>query len=116
MEFQPPPPTKRSRLAHRRHKRRMAKLTLFAYLVGLLSETSTYRGIALLLMALGIKISPEMLNQIMALGLSIAGTFGVVFRDRLASFKEKEAQIRSTIYSLEELYVRQNSRRLDKHQ
>lgn len=43
-----------------------------------LSENSTWRGLILLAMALGLKLDPEMQNQILTTGLSIVGLINVI--------------------------------------
>jgi hypothetical protein len=43
-----------------------------------LSENSTWRGLILLAMALGLKIDPELQNQILTAGLSLVGIINVI--------------------------------------
>jgi hypothetical protein len=42
-----------------------------------LSENSTWRGLILVAVALGVKIEPEMQNQIIAAGLGLVGTINI---------------------------------------
>ena len=42
-----------------------------------LSENSTWRGLILVAVALGVKLEPEMQNQIIAAGLGLVGTINV---------------------------------------
>jgi hypothetical protein len=43
-----------------------------------LSENSTWRGIILVATALGLKLDPELQNQILAAGLGLVGLINVV--------------------------------------
>jgi hypothetical protein len=43
-----------------------------------LSENSTWRGLILLAMALGLKLDPELQNQILTTGLSLVGLINVI--------------------------------------
>jgi hypothetical protein len=43
-----------------------------------LSENSTWRGIILVVTALGLKLEPELQNQIVAAGLSLVGLINIV--------------------------------------
>ncbi len=43
-----------------------------------LSENSTWRGIILLATALGLKLDPELQNQILAAGLGLVGVINVI--------------------------------------
>jgi len=43
-----------------------------------LSENSTWRGILLILTAVGLKLEPELQNAILAVGLSAVGLINVV--------------------------------------
>lgn len=47
------------------------------YLIARLSEASTWRGIVLLLTALGVSLSPEQAEAIVTVGLAVAGAAGV---------------------------------------
>jgi len=51
------------------------------YLIDRLSEPSTWRGLTLLLAALGVHIAPEMQDAIVATGIALAGLVGVVTKD-----------------------------------
>jgi hypothetical protein len=42
-----------------------------------LSENSTWRGLILVAVALGVKLEPEMQNQIIAAGLGLVGAINV---------------------------------------
>lgn len=48
------------------------------YLLDRLREPSTWRGIVMLLTGLGVGISPELAESIIAVGVSLAGVIGVV--------------------------------------
>jgi hypothetical protein len=43
-----------------------------------LSENSTWRGVILVVTALGLKLEPELQNQIVAAGLSLVGLINIV--------------------------------------
>lgn len=43
-----------------------------------LSENSTWRGLILLATALGLKLDPELQNQILAAGLGVIGLINVI--------------------------------------
>jgi len=55
---------------------------LFAYLHERLKEASTWRGIMLVATAAGAKISPEMSEAIITLGVALTGIIGIVTSDR----------------------------------
>ena len=42
-----------------------------------LSESSTWRGLILVAVALGVKLEPELQNQIIAAGLGLVGTINI---------------------------------------
>ena len=44
-------------------------------------EASTWRGVIMLLTALGMNISPEMADAIIGVGIAVAGAVGVLFPD-----------------------------------
>ena len=50
--------------------------TLF-FVLDRLSENSTWRGLILVAVALGVKLEPEMQNQIIAAGLGLVGTINI---------------------------------------
>ena len=50
----------------------------FSYLLARLSENSTWRGIILVATAAGVKLEPELQNQIVALGLGAVGVINVI--------------------------------------
>ena len=54
-------------------------MTMKAILFALdrLSENSTWRGLILVAIALGVKIEPELQNQIIAAGLGLVGTINI---------------------------------------
>ena len=52
------------------------------YILARLKEPSTYRGIAMCFTAFGIAISPDQLEAITFIGLSIAGILGVAAPDK----------------------------------
>ncbi len=47
------------------------------YLIDRLREPTTWRGFVFILTALGVSISPDLSNQIIAAGTAIAGVIGV---------------------------------------
>jgi hypothetical protein len=47
-------------------------------IVDRLSEPSTWRGLFMIATAVGVAVSPEMQNAIVALGMSIVGLIGVL--------------------------------------
>jgi hypothetical protein len=54
------------------------------FLLARLSESSTIRGGILLLSAAGMTLKPEEADAIVALGLALAGLFGVLLPDTAA--------------------------------
>lgn len=52
------------------------------YIVDRLKEPSTWRGIIMLLTALGLSIEPELATAIVTAGVSAVGLVGVVTRDK----------------------------------
>lgn len=44
-------------------------------------EASTWRGLILVLAAFGVEVSPEMSEEIVKLGLALAGVIGLVTKD-----------------------------------
>lgn len=52
------------------------------YIINRLKEASTWRGIALLLTALGVQVAPELQEAVITVGVSTAGLIGVVFPDK----------------------------------
>jgi hypothetical protein len=52
------------------------------WLILRLSEPSTWRGIIGLLTALGIKISPDLQNSIIAAGLSLMGLINILIAEK----------------------------------
>ena len=47
-----------------------------------LAEASTWRGITMLLMSLGISVKPELMEPIIVAGTGIAGVIGVITADK----------------------------------
>ena len=56
-----------------------------AYLLARLKEASTWRGIALLLTVFGIQVAPEVQEEIISVGIAVAGAVGVLFPDSTKS-------------------------------
>ena len=56
-----------------------------AYLLARLKEASTWRGIALLLTALGVQVAPEVQEAVISVGIAVAGAVGVLFPDSMKS-------------------------------
>ena len=52
------------------------------YIIDRLSETSTWRGFAMLATALGVAMSPDQIAAIIAAGTAIVGLIGVFLPDR----------------------------------
>lgn len=52
------------------------------YLVNRAKEASTWRGIILLLAAVGVPIAPAMADAIVSIGLALAGAVGVFAADK----------------------------------
>lgn len=52
-----------------------------SYILERLKEPSTWRGITLLLTALGIPLAPGMADLIISAGLAVAGLIGAVMPD-----------------------------------
>ncbi len=48
------------------------------FILGRLREASTWRGLVLVATALGVKVSPELSDAIVAAGLGLAGIIGVL--------------------------------------
>ena len=53
-----------------------------AYMIERLKEPSTWRGIVLLLTAIGVPVAPAMADAIVSVGLAIAGLIGVATPDK----------------------------------
>jgi hypothetical protein len=49
-----------------------------AYVLARLKEPSTWRGVVMMLTALGVPIAPGMADAIIAVGLALAGLIGAV--------------------------------------
>lgn len=52
------------------------------YILNRAKEPSTWRGIILLLTAIGVPVAPELADSIVAVGLSVAGLIGMVTSDK----------------------------------
>lgn len=52
------------------------------YVIDRLAENSTWRGIIIIITAVGVKLSPEMSNAILSAGLGLAGLLNVVRKER----------------------------------
>lgn len=52
------------------------------YILDRLKEPSTWRGIILLLTAIGVPIAPELQTTIISAGLGVAGLIGTVTADK----------------------------------
>lgn len=52
------------------------------YLIDRLKESSTWRGLAMLLTAFGLHTAPELQEAIIAAGVATAGLIGVIFPDK----------------------------------
>ena len=52
------------------------------YLLARAKESSTWRGIILLLTAIGVPIAPAMADSIVSVGLAVAGLIGVATPDK----------------------------------
>lgn len=52
------------------------------YIVNRAKEASTWRGIILLLTAVGVPIAPAMADAIVSIGLALAGAVGVLTADK----------------------------------
>jgi len=52
------------------------------YVLERLKEPSTWRGITLLLTAIGVPLAPGVSDAIISLGLAVAGLIGVVTKDK----------------------------------
>lgn len=52
------------------------------YLLERAKEPSTWRGLFLILTAIGVPVAPEMANAIITVGLGVAGAIGVVTADK----------------------------------
>lgn len=54
-----------------------------SFLANRLSETSTWKGLIAILTLVGVHLSPEQTQAIIALGVSIYGLLAVLFPDKL---------------------------------
>lgn len=52
------------------------------YLINRAKEASTWRGIILMLTALGVPVAPAMADAIVSIGLALAGAVGVLTADK----------------------------------
>ena len=53
-----------------------------AYMIERLKEPSTWRGLVLLLTAIGVPVAPAMADAIVSVGLAVAGLIGVATPDK----------------------------------
>lgn len=53
----------------------------FRFVVARLAEPSTFKGIFLILTAVGVTLKPEMQNAIVSVGLALTGLIGVAAPD-----------------------------------
>ena len=51
------------------------------YVVNRAKDASTWRGVVMLLTAVGLKITPEMANAIISVGIAVAGLVGILLPD-----------------------------------
>ena len=51
------------------------------YVVDRAKEASTWRGVIMLLTAVGLNISPEMADAIISVGIAVAGLLGMLLPD-----------------------------------
>lgn len=51
------------------------------YVVNRAKEASTWRGVIMLLTAVGLKITPEMADAIISVGIAVAGLMGMLLPD-----------------------------------
>lgn len=52
------------------------------YILQRATEPSTWRGLVMLLTALGVPVAPELAEVIVSVGLGVAGLIGVVTADK----------------------------------
>ena len=52
------------------------------YIFNRLREPSTWRGLVLFVTAMGVPVSPELMEPIIATGLAVTGLIGVVTQDK----------------------------------
>jgi len=57
------------------------KEKIISYLLARMSEASTWRGIVMLLTALGVTVTPEQSNAVIEGGLAATGLIGIFFAD-----------------------------------
>lgn len=55
---------------------------LRSYIIARMQESSTWRGLTLLIAASGASVSPELKELILILGIGVAGAIAVVFPDK----------------------------------
>lgn len=53
-----------------------------SYIIARAKEPSTWRGLFLLLTAIGIPVAPQMADAIITIGLALAGAVGVASPDK----------------------------------
>ena len=59
-------------------KGQITMMSLIQIAISRLSENSTWRGLILVATALGVKMEPELQNQIVTAGLSLVGLINIV--------------------------------------
>jgi len=55
------------------------------YIIDRLKEASTWRGLAALVTAFGVTLSPELSDAIVAAGLGVIGLIAVLFKDKIGA-------------------------------
>lgn len=66
---------------------------MLSFITSRLQESSTWRGIILLLTAVGVHMSPELQEQIITTGLAFAGLFGVLSPDITRDYNQGNTQV-----------------------
>jgi len=60
------------------------------YILERLGEASTWRGVIALGTGFGVMLSPEMIEAIVATGMSMAGLIGMAFKDKKDKVDDKK--------------------------
>lgn len=55
------------------------------YFIELLKQTSTWRGLVMIITALGVALNPDQQSAIISSGLAVAGAIGAFFPDDIGS-------------------------------
>ena len=66
----------------RSHRFFTVEIDMKDYLLSRAKEASTWRGLTLLLTAIGVPIAPAMAESIVSVGLAVAGLLGVISADK----------------------------------